>query len=395
MKNQWFTFLRGKVFVKMEGRLVERVINQLLRANITIWNVKRAGTETITFYLALEDVHNFRRAVRTSECKVTFLRGQGVPFLFKRSLKNSGFMIGGLAFFVIVFLLSNMVWDIQIKGASPQTEHSIRKELEEMGVSKGKLQFSLPDVENIQRELSYRMNNITWVGVELQGTTFHFQVVEKNAPEPSETSGLQHIVAKKKAIITQMFVEEGDPQVNVNDYVNKGQLLVSGLIGNEKDPKGVPAKAKILGETWYKSNVDLPLKSQFVVFSGDEKRKHYVGVGSINIPIWGFGKVEYEESIEEENKKNLRFLKWELPIYYIDKSFKEKEDVERTYTKSEAIDAARKLAKSNLESTLPEDAEVIGEKILQEKVENGKVRVTIHFKVLENIAVGQPIIQGD
>ncbi|MCA1058009.1 sporulation protein YqfD [Rossellomorea aquimaris] len=395
MKNQWFTFLKGKVFVKMEGRLVERVINQLLRADIAIWNVRRAGTETITFYLSLEDVHNFRRAVRASGCKVTFLRGQGVPFLFKRSLKNSGFMIGGVAFFIIVFLLSNMVWDIQIKGASPQTEHSIRKELKEMGVSKGKMQFSIPDVENIQRELSFRMNNITWVGVELQGTTFHFQVVEKNAPEAPESTGLQHIVAKKKAIITDMFVEEGDPQVSVNDYVNKGQLLVSGLIGNEKEPKGVSAKAKILGETWYKTSVELPLKSRFAVFSGNEKRKHYLGFGSLDIPIWGFGKTEFKNVVVEETKKNLRFLKWELPIYYIDRSMKEKEDVERTYTKSEAINAAKKLAKSNLESSIPEDAEIRGEKILQEKVENGKVRVTIHFKVIENIAVGQPIIQGD
>ncbi|BCB04869.1 sporulation protein YqfD [Bacillus sp. KH172YL63] len=395
MKNQWFTFLRGKVFVKMEGKAVERVINQLLRAGIAIWNVKRAGTETITFYLSLEDVHNFRRAVRASQCKVTFLRGQGVPFLFKRSLKNSGFVIGGLAFFVLVFLLSNMVWGIQVKGASPQTEHSIRKELEEMGVSTGKMQFSLPDVETIQRELSYRMDNITWVGVELRGTTFHFQVVEKNAPEPSESTGIQHIVAKKKAIITEMFVEEGDPQVNVNDYVSKGQLLVSGLIGNEDDPQGVPAKAKILGETWYKSTVELPLKSRFAVFSGNEKRKHYVGIGSFNVPIWGFGNPDYKDSVMEENQKNLRFLKWELPVHYIDRSIKEKEDVERAYSKDEAILAAKKLAKSNLESSLPEDAEIQGEKILQEKVENGKVRVTIHYKVIENIAVGQPIIQGD
>ena len=280
-------------------------------------------------------------------------------------------------------------------GASPQTEHSIRKELKEMGVSKGKMQFSIPDVENIQRELSFRMNNITWVGVELQGTTFHFQVVEKNAPEAPESTGLQHIVAKKKAIITDMFVEEGDPQVSVNDYVNKGQLLVSGLIGNEKEPKGVSAKAKILGETWYKTSVELPLKSRFAVFSGNEKRKHYLGFGSLDIPIWGFGKTEFKNVVVEETKKNLRFLKWELPIYYIDRSMKEKEDVERTYTKSEAINAAKKLAKSNLESSIPEDAEIRGEKILQEKVENGKVRVTIHFKVIENIAVGQPIIQGD
>jgi similar to stage IV sporulation protein len=395
LKNQWVTSLRGKVFVKMEGRLVERVINQLLRSNISIWNVKRAGTETITFYLALEDVHNFRRAVRSSECKVTFLKGQGGPFILKRAMKNSGFLLGGLSFLIIVMLLSNMVWGIEIKGAAPETEHTIRKELTSMGVTTGKLQFSIPDVESIQRELSSRMDNITWVGVELRGTTYHFQVVEKNAPEPVESTGLQHIVAKKKAIITDMFVEEGDPQVKVNDYVKKGQLLVSGVIGTEKKSKGVPAKAKIMGETWYRTTVELPLKTDFVVFSGNEKRKHYIEIGSLRIPIWGFGNPEFKESVTEEMEKPVKFLKWQLPIAYIDKSSREKENVERTYTKKEAVQEAKKLAKNNLESTLPDDAEIISEKILQEKVENGKVKVNLHFKVVENIAEGQPIIQGD
>jgi similar to stage IV sporulation protein len=395
LKNQWITSLKGNVFVKMEGRLIESVINQLLRSDISIWNVKRAGTDTITFYIALEDVHNFRRAVRSSGCKVTFLRGQGGPFLLKRAFKNSGFLLGGLSFLIIVMLLSNMVWGIQIKGATPETEHHIRKELTAMGVKTGKLQFSIPDVENIQRELSSRMDNITWVGVELRGTTFHFQVVEKNAPEQVESTGLQHIVAKKKAIIVDMFVEEGDPQVKVNDYVQKGQLLVSGVIGNEDKSKGVPAKAKIMGETWYKTSVELPMKTDFVVFSGNEKRKHYIEIGSLRIPIWGFGKPEFKEAVTEEMEKPVKFLKWELPVSYIDQSMKEKEQVERSYTREQAVKEAKELARNNLESNLPDEAEIIGEKILQEQVENGKVKVNLHFKVVENIAEGQPIIQGD
>ncbi|MFD2679945.1 sporulation protein YqfD [Bacillus seohaeanensis] len=395
MKNQWIRFFTGEVFVKLEGKGVERVLNQLIRSNIYIWNVKRAGTETVTFYLSLHDVHNFRRAIRSFNCKVTFLRGQGSPFLVKRSIKNAGFVLGALMFLFIIILLSNMVWGINIKGASPQVEHGIRKELEDIGVAKGKLQFFIPDVETIQQELSYRMNNITWVGVELKGTTFHFQVVEKNEPEELKKTGPQNIVAKKKAIITKMFVEEGQPQVEVNDYVKEGQLLVSGVIGNEDETKDVPAKAKIIGETWYKTSVELPLDSKFEVFSGNEKRKHYLAVGSWKIPIWGFGKHEYKQYVKETEEKNIKFLKWELPVHYIEKTIKEKEEVNRKYSRKEAIKVAKKLAQNNLDSTLPEDAEIISQKVLHEKVENGKVKLNIHYKVIEDIAKGQPIIQGD
>jgi hypothetical protein len=34
-------------------------------------------------------------------------------------------------------LLSNMIWEIDIKGAKPETEHQMVKHLEEIGVKKG------------------------------------------------------------------------------------------------------------------------------------------------------------------------------------------------------------------------------------------------------------------
>ncbi len=395
MKNQWVTFINGKVVVKIEGRVMEPALNALLKAGIPVWDVKRKTAESITFQIAFSDVHKLRHAVRPFDCRVSFLKGEGGPFLLKRIWKNSGFLAGALAFFAIIFVLSNMIWGIEIKGASPEVEHQMRKELKSLGLSTGKTQFTVPDVETIQRELSYRMDNITWVGVDLKGTTFHFQVVEKNAPEPGEATGAQHLVAGKKAVIVRMFVEEGDPKVAVTDYVEKGQLLVSGLIGTEDKPKGVPAKGEVFGETWYKTSVDLPLQSTFSVFTGNEKRHFHVGISDWKLPVWGFGDPEYKESVKEENTKRLRFLKWEIPIAITDTSIKEKEVVDRKYTKKEALAEARKLARNNLLSQLPDDAEIKGEKILHEKFENGKVRVTIHFKVVENIAVGQPLIQGD
>lgn len=101
----------------------------------------------------------------------------------KRLWKNSGFIIGILLFFILIIYLSNTIWGIEIKGASPATEHQIRKELNQMGIKIGKLQFFLDDVESIQRELTNNVKAITWVGVELKGTTFHFQIVEKKRTE--------------------------------------------------------------------------------------------------------------------------------------------------------------------------------------------------------------------
>lgn len=395
MKNQWILFFSGIVAVKVTGNGIERLINKLTRSGIYIWNVKRHGTHAVTFRIRLKDVNKFRQAARGSECKIEFLRRSGTPFLVKRLMKNGGFLAGAVFFLFIIFVLSNMVWGIEIKGANPATEYKIRKELDEIGVKVGKLQFFVDNVESIQSRLTNSIDEITWVGVELKGTTYSLKVVEKNEPEKPEHLSSQNLVAKKKAVIVDMFVEEGQPMVEVNQHVKPGQLLVSGLIGKEGETKEVPAKGKVFGETWYKTEVQLPLQSTFQVFNGNEKIKHYLKFGKFRLPIWNFGKPEFNSYEREINEKKVRFLKWQLPISYLEETYREKEEEERNYSETEAIEIAKEMARKDIKSQLPEDAMIKGENVLHQSIRNGKVKLSIHFQIIENIAVGQPIIQGD
>ncbi|MBU8879435.1 sporulation protein YqfD [Bacillus sp. FJAT-29790] len=395
MKNLWVEYFGGIVTVRTSGTGIERFINSLTRSGIHIWNVKRHGNQAVTFKMKLIDVKKIRQVVRNSDCKVEFLHRTGMPFQLKKLLKNSGLAVGATVFFIVIMLLSNMVWGIEIKGADPATEYKIRKELDRFGVQRGKLQFFIDNVESIQRKLSNNIQEITWVGVELKGTTYHLQVVEKNEPQKPEYFSPRHLVAKKKAVIVDMFVEEGQPLVSVNEHVQPGQLLVSGIIGKEGQTEIVSAKGEIFGETWYMSQVELPLKSIFQVFNGNEKRKHYIGIGPLRIPVWGFGKVEYKEFETETNEKNIHFIKWKLPISYSNKTIREREQVTRIYSNEEAFDVAKEMARNDIKSRLNEDAKIKGEKVLHKSVENGKVILSIHFQIIENIAEGQPIVQGE
>jgi similar to stage IV sporulation protein len=391
MKNQWIEFFYGRVTVRVSGRGLERFINILTRNGLHIWNVKRHGTDTITFKMRLQDALRIRQYARKSECTISFLQRNGAPFLMRRLLKNSGFMIGAVTFLLLIFFLSNVIWGIEIKGAKPATEYQIRKELDKMGVKIGKVQFFVDNVEGIQRKLTNNIGALTWVGVELKGTTYHLQVVEKNEPKKPEVLSPQNLIAKKKAIIVKMFIEEGQKAVDINDHVEPGQLLVSGAFGQEDNPELVAAKGEVWGETWYKSHVELPLVSNFQVYSGKEKQKHSLLFWNLKIPIWGFGKPEFKKYETEENVHKIHFLKWELPISYIHTTMREREEITRTYTNKQAEDIALEMAKKEIKSHLDEDAIIKDEKILHKVNENGKVILDIHFKIIENIAVGQPI----
>ena len=396
MKNQWTMFLKGKVLVKAEGQGTERFLNHLVRSNLSVWNAKKTGTKSVIFYIQLEDLSEFRKIARHFEGKITFLEGSGGPFIGKKLMKNSGLLAGVLSFLIILVVLSNMVWGIEITGASPEMEHAIRKELKSMGIQKGKLQFFIDDVDSIQRQLTSRVEGITWVGVHLNGTTYHFQVVEKTEPKEKKTTGPQNLVAKKKAIIVKMFVEKGQPVVKRNQFVQKGQLLVSGWVGNEEHLKSVASKGKVWGETWYKSSVELPLETTFQVFTGKENRSYFLKIGKFSIPVWGWWKKEtFKLTALEESSHPIKFFRWELPVEWGQSIKREYKIVERRYTVNQAVQEANQLARKDLRKHLQSDAQITGEKILHRRIENGKVRITVYFQVIEDIAKGQPIIQGD
>ena len=69
-------------------------------------------------------------------------------------------------------------------------------------------------------------------------------------------------LARRKALIYDMRVEQGKPVVQVNDMVKKGQMLVSGVYGAEEGSGSyriVGAKVKVWGEFWYDSQIVVPL----------------------------------------------------------------------------------------------------------------------------------------
>ncbi|WP_099352224.1 sporulation protein YqfD [Fredinandcohnia onubensis] len=395
MKNHWMHFFSGSVKAVITGKGTERFINECVRQGIVVWDVKKPGTHALSFSMYLKDIKKIRQVVRKNDCKLRFIGKKGLPFLVQKAIYNSGFLIGAFLFLIIVTLLSNMVWGIKVEGAKPETEHLIIKELKKLGVEKGKLQFFIEDNESLQRHLEEAINDITWIGVELNGTTYHFEVVEKNQPDPPEQYSPRDLVANKTAIIKKLIVEEGKPVKAVNDLVKKGDILVSGKIGKEGEEVYVPARGKIYGETWYKVKVEKEITTKLNVLTGENIQKHYISIANLRIPIWGYGKVEYKEYQTELDKRNIKFFNWELPVAYEKETIRESENITLEYPKNEAIEEAKKIGRNTLEQDLDSDAEIIEEKVLRQSINNGKVKLEIKYNVIENIVTTIPLVQGD
>ncbi|MBY6035441.1 sporulation protein YqfD [Fictibacillus nanhaiensis] len=391
MKSKWNNNLKGYVRVEIIGQDSSSFINACMESGIQIWDIQPLSNDRILVSVSIADIRKAKRILKEKKLKIRIKEKIGTPFLLMRMWKRNGFILGMISFIFLLFLLSNMIWNINVTGANPKTEYELRKAAVELGITKGKFIFLLPNVREIQRELTEKMKNVTWIGVTQHGTQYRFEVVEKEIPKAKPISGPRHLVATKEAVIHSLFVEKGQPVITINDYVQKGSLLVSGYIGKEKKPELVSAKGKILGEVWYQTQVEVPLNTSFQTYTGKCKNRHYVTLFGMNLPIFGFSDGEFQDKTETLNETPLYLAKWKMPISYLKKEIRETDGIKRSYTKTEAIEVGKEMAKKELLKKLPEDAKIKGEKVWQQNVSNGKVKLTMLYQVIENIASEQPI----
>ena len=63
----------------------------------------------------------------------------------------------------------------------------------------------MPSVEDVQRHLTDNINAITWAGLEIRGTTYHFKIVEKTSRKRKGTKAAKF--SSKKAIVTKHLLK--------------------------------------------------------------------------------------------------------------------------------------------------------------------------------------------
>ncbi len=393
MKNRWLQQFVGFVEVRVSGVGADRFVNYLVRDGIFVKQMRRLNEAQIVFQIKVQDVQKLRQHARGKRLKFHFTKRIGFPFVLQRWRLNSGLIAGVLLFAVLIFVLSNIVWKIQIDGASVKTEHLIRRELDKLDVKVGQFSFSEGNVDEVQKRVTNKVPSVTWVGVEVRGSVYHLQVVEKKQPMQLIDESYSQLVSGKKAYIVSTFVETGQVLVEKRQLVEKGDVLVSGSIGKDDKLIYVGAKGIVKGETWYQTTSEVPFHSTFSRLTGDTKTKTALTIFGFKVPVWGFFTPRYQTAKIDREQTDFHFWKWRLPIGLAKTRIQETKETNRHLT----VDAATKIAKENartdLQKQLPSDAKVIKENLLQKQVSNDKVRIKVHYEVIENIAVGDD--QGD
>jgi similar to stage IV sporulation protein len=388
--------LRGYVRIQLRGKGCDNIINPMMESGFFIWDIEPVGENKLELHILIKDFFRLRPLLKRTGCRVHVLHRHGLPFFMDRLGRRKLFFGGMAAFVIALYILSSLVWQVSVEGNERISDDEILQAASKQGIHTFQWKFKLKKAEELSREIQGMLPNTAWVGVEIRGTHITIKVVEATIPDKKPLMNPRNLIASKNALITEILSVKGRPLVKPNTYVRKGDVLISGIIGDEQNNQIVVASGKVRGIVWYTSLIEAPLMRTYNVYTGETKIRNYLVLGSRALQVSGYGKLNYEKFETIPERKTLEWRSFTLPVGWLHEKIMEvhlqEEPVEEVNAKKNGLEQAR----VDLLAASGADSRLVGEKILHEKTENGKVYMEVHYEVEENIAIEQPIVtQGE
>ena len=290
--------------------------------------------------------------------------------------------------YIYLIILSNIVFNIEVIHSKKEIRDLVNKELKYYGIEKYNFVKSYKEKEEIEKEiLEAHKDKLEWLEIERIGTKYEIRVEERIIKRPNVEEKKQNIVAKKDGIIIKIQASKGEIKKKIGDYVKKGDVIISGSITKDEEVKNqVSAKGSIYAEVWYKTSVDMPYYYKEENKTG--KRKKVLKFRFLNKDFYllNFNKYKnYEEKSIFSLKNNI------LPIRFSYATEEETNVLELLYSPEEAIEAAKELSDKKVKNNLKDGEEIITSKVLSTNEQENYVRVTMFYKVMEEISDSEEI----
>lgn len=394
MKGTWLASVRGYVWVRLIGGRAQSFLNLAVEQRIGLWNIAHTPDGELTFGVTVPDFFRLPPLLRACGCRTRILQKRGLPFQMARLAKRKTFAAGMLAFVALLFILSTFVWQVKIEGETEIPDQRILQAARQIGLYPLQWAPRLAEPQQLADKLAAKLPDAAWVGVERRGTTMFITVVDATKPDAKAGEGPRDLVAKADAVITRVAAENGRPLVKRHDRVRKGQVLVSGWLGDEMFGKAVVSKGTVMGLVWHEVKISSPLIRELKTLTGESKDRLYWVIGGRALQISGYGGESYEQSRTSATVFPWRIFSWRLPLGIMKEREMEVKTARAELTAAEAKEAGLAQARAELLAASGPDARLTSENILHEQLENGKVVMTVLFEVEQSIAASRPIVHS-
>jgi similar to stage IV sporulation protein len=393
MKANLANFFNGHVLIIVTGTTFEELINRLLEARISIWDISRLGTNRGQFSIGLADFFHLKPFLRQTNCRIRVTQRRGFPFMLDKLEKRKWFAIGAVISVIAIYISTSLVWQINIEGNEQISNQELIRVAAAEGLRPLQWKFRLPPANELSARMSQQLPDAAWIGIEIQGTVVTLRVVESTIPEQKALRSPRHLIAITDGVITHIVAERGNPMVQVNQRVKKGELLISGIIGTVDNPKIVVAEGQIRGMVWYEYQIKVPLILEHIDLTGANQSKRFITIASRALQVSGYRDNDFLHSQKKLIFKQLQLGPWRLPIGWMNEISYEARVVQEQQNPAQAKRMGLENARKELIGKLGSSAEIKEEIILHERLQSGKVELSVLYAIEIDFAEERPIVE--
>ena len=368
------------VLVKIEGKHVGNYVKWLIKNKINIINLNIIKYNELNIIINYKDFKLLSKYSKTY--KITIIKKYGKLRLFD-ILKNNMIIILCLILSIFfLYFLSNIIFYVDVIYNDREIVNLIKKELAKYDIKKYKRKKSYNYLDKVKEKiLDDNKDTLEWLEIEESGTKYIVRLVERKKETKQNEYQYQSIVASKDATITSIKAYSGEKVKQVNEYVKKGNVIISGIL-IKPDGTNLYTKAKgtVLGEVWYKVSLDYPLYYKEERVTG--KNKSVISIYFLNkeIPIFPYKKYKQfkrqSKVLIENSIIPFKITKEKLYEVII------KEDI---YTNEEAIQKAIEEAKLKIKENNKNITDIKDVQILNKENLNSKIIINLFVSVIEDI----------
>ena len=351
--NRLIWFLRGYLTLKITGASPQWMMNKLAEEGVAFWDVFWIDAFTLRLCVFKKDEARARCCAEKAMCDLVLHRETGFSETFHGLWKRPVLVACFLIAVILVAVLPNYVLFYQVTGNDTVETEEILRALNEIGVG-----FGIPGAQIkpqwIKDHVLNMIPDLEWITVTQNGCRAQVVVRErKHKPETKSRKGLSHVIATQSGIITEQSVYAGQSLYEIGDTVNRGDVLVSGLVDLEHTYAIERAEAEIYARTWRTSNAVRPAVCLEKAHSGELWYCVWLQIGNNRIKIFGNSGIS-AASCDKMSKRMDMTLPGDLriPVSVVVETFLPYETVEHTLAENEVCDELQEYVRQQIQNDM-------------------------------------------
>ena len=368
MKDKIFRIFSSSIKIKVTGRNVNNFIKRLVKSKINVVRVIPISYKEVDLIIDYNDLEKVEKLKSIYDIKIINYYGKlKVLKLIKKNIFIISFLILGL---FIIYILSNMIFNIEVIHSNSNIVKLLEEELEKHGIKKYSFALDYSEIEKIEEEiLDDNKENLEWLEI--------IRSIKRDIDDDKNYD----IVAGKNAVIKYIIADSGEKVKEVNTYVKKGEVVISSLItkpNNEKIQSS--AKGKVVGEVWYIVDTEYPYSYNEVLYTGNKKKVLVFNFINKRISFFDFDKYKsFDKNVKYIFENNLVPISLGFEYQY------ETNVINEIYTYEEAKEKAIELAKKKLLDKYKNIIDISKVIVVSEEDMTSKIKLSLFITAEEDI----------